>query len=139
VEPEAGSEVSGSDLSQVGPDCPFFALQVVRFAAAVLQNTGVGDLSEFTGCSKEFVDAVAWNMQKQFMGGWKMRLLAVVPRRRDYRSSPLLRGNTAQQRAASGYPVQKKTTLQIHFRLQIHFGLLGTKAVTCSGRVSFRE
>jgi len=48
---------------QVGPECPFFALQVVLFAAAVLQNTDVGDLSEFTGCSKDFVVAVARNMR----------------------------------------------------------------------------
>jgi hypothetical protein len=48
---------------QVGPDCPFFALQVVLFAAAALQNTNVGDLSEFTGCSKDFVVAVARNMR----------------------------------------------------------------------------
>jgi hypothetical protein len=48
---------------QVGPDCPFFALQVVLFAAAVLQNTDAGDLSAFTGCSKDFVVAVARNMR----------------------------------------------------------------------------
>lgn len=47
---------------EVGPYCPFFAVQVVLFAAACLENTDVCYLSVFTGCRKDFVQAIAQNM-----------------------------------------------------------------------------
>jgi hypothetical protein len=47
----------------IGVDCPYFALEVVLFSAAVLQNTDVDTLSQFTGCSREFVEAIGWNME----------------------------------------------------------------------------
>lgn len=47
----------------IGVHCPYFALEVVLFSAAVLQNTDVDALSQFTGCPRDFVEAIAWNME----------------------------------------------------------------------------
>ncbi len=47
----------------IGVDCPYFALEVVLFSAAVLQNTDTDALSHFTGCSRDFVGAIGWNME----------------------------------------------------------------------------
>lgn len=55
----------------VGVESPFFAFQVILFAAAVLQTTDVDELSDFTHCSRNVVDAVALNMRinKLWVGG----------------------------------------------------------------------
>ena len=47
----------------IGVHCPYFALEAVLFSAAVLQNTDVDTLSQFTGCSKDFVEDIGWNME----------------------------------------------------------------------------
>jgi hypothetical protein len=47
----------------IGVDCPYFAFEVVLFSAAVLQNTDTDALSQFTGCYRDFVEAIAWNME----------------------------------------------------------------------------
>ena len=47
----------------IGIHCPYFALEVVLFSAAVLQNTDTDALSQFTGCSRGFVEAIGWNME----------------------------------------------------------------------------
>jgi hypothetical protein len=44
-------------------ECPLFAVHVVIFSAAILQNTDVDYLSQFTGCTRNLVDAIARNMR----------------------------------------------------------------------------
>jgi hypothetical protein len=46
----------------LGIECPLFAVHVVIFSAAILQNTDVDQLSQFTGCTRNLVDAIARNM-----------------------------------------------------------------------------
>jgi hypothetical protein len=46
----------------LGTECPLFAVYVVVFSAAILQNTDVDELSRFTGCTRNLVDAIARNM-----------------------------------------------------------------------------
>ncbi len=55
----------------MGTDCPFFAIQVVVLSAAVLQKVAVRHLSDFTGCTRNFVEAIAQNMQNNglWVGG----------------------------------------------------------------------
>jgi hypothetical protein len=47
----------------LGIECPLFAVHVVIFSSAVLQNTDVDYLSQFTGCTRNLVDAIARNMR----------------------------------------------------------------------------
>ncbi len=56
---------------EIGTDCPFFAIQVVVLSAAVLQKIAVRHLSDFTGCTRNFVEAIAQNMQNNglWVGG----------------------------------------------------------------------
>ena len=46
----------------VGEDCPIFPVMVVLFAAALLQDTSVDTLFEFTGYRKDFIEAISINM-----------------------------------------------------------------------------
>jgi hypothetical protein len=53
----------------VGEDCPIFPVMVVLFAAALLQDTSVDTLFEFTGYRKDYVEAISINMRNN--GLWK--------------------------------------------------------------------
>lgn len=53
----------------VGMDCPWFPVAVVLFSAAILGTTNVKALSEFTGFSREYVEAIESNMANN--GLWK--------------------------------------------------------------------
>jgi hypothetical protein len=55
----------------MGTDSPFVAVAVVVFSAGTPQKTTVRDLSDFTGCTRNFVDAIAQNMQNNalWVGG----------------------------------------------------------------------
>ena|SRR5437868_859785 len=53
----------------VGEDCPIFPVMVVLFAAALLQDTSVDTLFEFTGYRKDFIEAISINMTNN--GLWK--------------------------------------------------------------------
>jgi hypothetical protein len=47
----------------IGVHCPYFALEVVLFSAAVLQNTDTDALSLFTRCPRDFVKDISLNME----------------------------------------------------------------------------
>ena len=53
----------------VGEDCPIFPVMVALFSAALLQNTSVEFLSDFTGYRKDFIEAISANMSNN--GLWQ--------------------------------------------------------------------